>query len=119
MAIFAKWGLSLYVEGIYDGLHGVHIAMFRALDRSSLWHVFLIMRLWYTFSRAPWMGGKDQIECRQCVEELMKYCPDRLRQLFNLFIPGIAIDIEYPPLQHDVARQDAMFTGYSKISDGE
>ena len=44
----------------------------------------------------------------------MKSCPDQLRQLFYIFIPGIAIDIEDPSFQHDAAKQDAMFTGYPK-----
>ena len=58
------------------------------------------------------MGGKYQSECRQCVKELMKSCPDQRRQLFNLLVPGIAIGIEDPSFQHDVFRPDATLTEY-------
>ena len=82
----AKWGLDLYVEGFYDGLHGVHRAIFRALDESDHWHIFLILRLWYTFAWAPWMGGKYLVEMRQYIDELKKLCPKELRKLFQLFL---------------------------------
>ena len=113
-ANFAKWGLGHYVEPIYDGLHGIHRAIFRALDEGDLWHIFLIMRLLYTFAWAPWLGGKYLVEQRECIEELMRTHPQELRKLFDLFVPGIAVDMDDPSFAHDKARQDELFSNYTK-----
>ena len=61
-ANYAKWARGLYVEPVFDGLHGIHRAIFRALDLGDLWHIFLTLRLLYTFAWAPWLGGKYIVE---------------------------------------------------------
>ena len=63
-------GLTLNAEPIYDGIHDIHRDIFRALDRGSLWTVCLAMKLLYTLSYGPWLGGNNLVELREAVAEL-------------------------------------------------
>ena len=113
-ANFAKWGLGLSVEPVFDGLHGIHRAIFRTFDLGDVWHIFLIMRLRYTFSWAPWLGGTYLDEMRECIEEPMRTHQLELRRLFELFVPGTAVFIENPSFAHDKARQYGLFLNFTK-----
>ena len=106
-----RWGFALKVEPIYDGLHGVHRCVFKALDLAGKWYIFLILKYFFTFNWAPWNGGKYQEEMRVCLEEAYTLCPVEMRKLFQLFVPGIANDKSDPMFVHDAIRQEAHCKG--------
>ena len=88
------------MEPIYDGLHGIHRAIFKVLNIGELWYIFLIKRLLYTFSWASWLGGKYLVELRECITALMKNHPEMLRKLFDLFAFGMSVDFSDHTVTH-------------------
>ena len=66
---YLRSALRLLVEPLYDGIHGIHRDVFRAIDQSRLWPVLLIMRVMYTYSYGPWLGAKWMVESAGTLKE--------------------------------------------------
>jgi hypothetical protein len=106
---FLRDGLKLLVEPLYDGIHGVHRDVFRAMDLARLWPLMMVMKIMYTFSYGPWLGAKWLSESREVVRDAYAHAKAQIRQLWDFLLSGIARDIGDSSLQFDEARSTVMF----------
>lgn len=65
-----RYGLRLFVEPIFDFIHGLHRDIFRGMSLANLWIYFLCMRILYCYNFGPWNGGKHLVEGAEIIKEL-------------------------------------------------
>ena len=61
--------LKLLMEPLYDGIHGIHRDLFKAIDSARLWTILMIMKFMYTFSYGPFLGAKWMSESKAILED--------------------------------------------------
>ena len=109
-----RYGLKLYDEPIYDGLHGVHRDIYRAMAEANVWIFFLVMRMLYSFSYSAWNSGKTLSEAADIVHET--YNDQRLKaeanRLWQALWPGMCRDEGKPWEEHDQAKCDLEFENF-------
>ena len=64
------------------------------------------MRLLYTYNFAPRFGGKYLKEGRECLEAMLKECPEEMRMLWQFYLKGVAFDTRNSELLYNGAKAD-------------
>ena len=113
-----RYGLRLFAEPLYDGLHGIHRDIFRAMSLASVWIYFLCMKLLYSYNYGPWNGGKHLVEGAEIIKELYA-SPTTKREIRKLWFdlwPDMCRDEGKLELIHDSEKCEAEFEQFPSSS---